>query len=201
MSNNSIEDIEKGDRVNIPIIKYFWQASPLTGSKNTSFHKFLRNISCFDHFSDYELYLFTKFLHIRNYAPKEVVFKEGDGGFGFYLIFDGNVDIYTASSSLSNEQDLNFVTQLSKFSYFGELALLEQQNKRNATAISAKATTLLTIYKPDLEELIERYPVVGAKLLQGLSTIVSKRLNAIANELKITKEKLEKLEENASNEL
>lgn len=191
----------KGEKLNIPIIKYFWQASPIAGGKQDSIHKFLRNVSVFDHFSDYELYLFTKYLHLRNFALKESIFKEGDGGFAFYIILDGLVDIYTSDLSATNDDDLNYVTQLSKYNYFGELALLEQQNKRNATAVCAKNTTLLTIFKPDLDELIERNPVVGAKLLQGLSTIVSKRLNGIAHELKQTKEKLQKLEENANKEL
>lgn len=193
---NTDDENFKNDRLNIPVIKYFWQASPLAGSKRTSIHKFLRKISCFDHFSDFELYTFAKFLHLRNYAAQEIVFKEGDGGFAFYLILDGTIDIFTNSSSLAAEGDLNLITQLSKFDYFGELSLLEQQNRRNATAITAKNSTLLTIYTADLEELIERSPVVGAKLLQGLSTIVSKRLNAIALELKLSKEKIKKLEEN-----
>lgn len=188
------------DRVNIPVIKYFWQASPLAGSKRTSINKFLRRISCFDHFSDFELYTLSKFLHLRNYAPQEIVFREGDGGFGFYLILDGTIDIFTNSSSASSDAEINLITQLSKFDYFGELALMEQQNRRNATAVTAKNSTLLTIYRPDLEELIERNPVVGAKLLQGLSTIVSKRLNSIALELKLSKEKIKKLEANASKE-
>lgn len=191
----------KGEKLNIPIIKYFWQASPIAGGKKDSIHKFLRNVSVFDHFSDYELYLFTRYLHLRNFASKETIFKEGDGGFAFYIILDGLVDIYTSNLSASSDDELNYITQLSKFNYFGELALLEQQNKRNATAVCAKSTTLLTIFKPDLDELIERNPVVGAKLLQGLSTIVSKRLNGIAHELKQTKEKLQKLEENANKEL
>lgn len=194
---NSIADTDfSEDRVNIPIIKYFWQASPLAGSKRTSIHKFLRKIACFDHFSDFELYTFSRFLHLRNYAAQEIVFKEGDGGFGFYLILDGTIDIFTNNSSAISEEEMNLVTQLSKFDYFGELSLLEQQNRRNATAITAKSSTLLAIYNPDLEELIERNPVVGAKLLQALSTIVSKRLNAIAQELKLSKEKIKKLEEN-----
>ena len=71
-SIKSTKDGEKfsEDRINIPVIKYFWQASPLAGSKKTSIHKFLRRIACFDHFSDFELYTFSKFLHLRNYAPQ-----------------------------------------------------------------------------------------------------------------------------------
>jgi CRP/FNR family transcriptional regulator, cyclic AMP receptor protein len=194
------EDLSKDDRLNIPIVKYFWQASPLAGSKKTSFHNFFRKVSCFDHFSDYELYLFTKFVHIRNYSPQEIIFREGDRGFAFYLILEGLVDIYTNNSGQTNDDDASFVIQLTRYDYMGELALLEYQNRRNATAVAAKNTTLITVFKPDVEELINKYPVVGAKLIQALSTIVAKRFNLIAQDMKMLKEKIKKMEENANKE-
>lgn len=188
------------DRISIPVIKYFWQASPLASAKTTSIHKFLRKVACFDHFSDFELYLFSQFLHLRNYASQEIVFREGDGGFAFYLLLDGIVDVYTSTGQISGGEEKSLVAQLNKFDFFGELAMIEENNIRNATAVTTKNTTLLTIYKPDLEELIERHPVVGAKLIQGLSTIVAKRFKAIAVDLKVMKEKVKKLEEDARKE-
>ena len=53
---------------------------------------------------------------------------------------------------------------------------------------------MLAIYKPDLEEMIDRYPVVGAKFLQSISLIVAMRFNRVTNELKIVKEKMMDLE-------
>jgi CRP-like cAMP-binding protein len=84
---------------------------------------------------------------------------------------------------------MNFVTQLEKRQYFGELALLEPHNRRNASAVSQGVTTLLAVYKPDLEELIERYPVVGAKFLQTIALIVASRLQNIAKQFRTLKDK------------
>ena len=81
------------DRLKIPMLKYFWQASPLSHSKNNSIHKFLSEIKVLERFSDYELRLFSGFLHRRNFAAGERIFREGDSGFGFYIIFSGSVDI------------------------------------------------------------------------------------------------------------
>jgi len=187
------------DRLSIPVLKYFWQASPLLGSKQNSTHRFLRKVEAFENLSDYEVYLFSKFLHFREFNSNEAIFREGDGGFGFYLILSGNVNIYTESQD-GEETELNFVTELEKYSHFGELSLLEKQNCRNATAITKNQTTLLVIYKPDLEELIERYPVVGAKFLQALSWIVSRRLNKIAQEIRKLKLKIKEMKKNASNQ-
>ena len=48
--------------------------------------------------------------------------------------------------------------------------------------------------------MIERYPVVGAKFLQALSWIVSRRLNKIAQEIRKLKLKIKEMKKNASNQ-
>ncbi len=192
----------KQERLNIPILKYFWQASPLATDKKSSIPIFLRNIKVFDNFSDYELKKFSDFLHERVFSDDEIIIREGDSGFGFYLIFNGNIEIFTKKNivvdgNLDTRQQL--IARLGKGDYFGELALLEKQNKRNASAVSKGASTLLTIYKPDIEELIERYPVIGAKFLQAISLIVAYRFNAVTLEMKNLKEKLLDLESRIEN--
>jgi CRP/FNR family cyclic AMP-dependent transcriptional regulator len=190
-------------RLQIPILKYFWQASPLSGSKKSSIHNFLSQISVLNHFSDYEIRLFSQFLHERHFAPGEIIFKEGDGSFGFYLIFSGNIDIYAKRANEEttdqvNKQAMINIASLSKLDYFGELSLLETNTRRNATCVAKDNVTLLAFFKPDLDELIEKYPVVAAKLLQAVSMIVAQRFNSVANQLKITRDKLQKLEQNAA---
>lgn len=186
---DSVEFIS--DKLDTPIVKYFWQASPLSGSKKASTHKFFRQIQAFEQFSDHEVFLFSKFLHVRKFESNEMIFREGDGGFGFYFIFNGSVNIYTDEYETNSDElkAMNFVTQLEKCQYFGELALLEPHNRRNASAVSQGVTTLLAVYKPDLEELIERYPVVGAKFLQTIALIVASRLQNIAKQFRTLKDK------------
>ncbi len=196
-----VKETEKGadfakSRYKTPIVKYFWQASPLAGSKNTNIPKFLRNIKVLKHLSDYELFLYSKFLHIRSFKTGEIIFQEGDGGFGYYQILSGTVGIHLEEDDNAEEvqNHIGPLVKLNKYEYFGELSLLEDQNRRNASAIALEDTILLTMFKPDLEELISRYPVVGAKLLQGLSLIVVARLNNVSSELKYYKKKIEELE-------
>lgn len=193
--SNSVE--VKQERLNIPTLKYFWQASPLTSNKLDTIPKFLRSMRVFENFSDYELKQFSHFLHQRVFSNDEVILEEGDSGFGFYIIFNGNVEIFTKRNRDIDgvaEVCQQLIARLSKHEYFGELALLEKQNKRNATAVSKGSSTLLTIYKPDIEELIERHPVIGAKFLQGISLIVAQRFNNVTIELRSVKEKLMEME-------
>lgn len=186
------------DRLNIPTLKYFWQVSPLSGGKLRNIPKFLRSIEVFRHFSDYELKVFSGFMHERIFSNDEIVIKEGDTGFGFYLIFTGNIEVYTQRNRVQDgvaESYNQFITRLSKYEYLGELALLEQQNRRNATAVSKGISNLLAIYRPDLEEMIDRHPVIGAKFLQAISLIVAMRFNKVTEELKNLKESHKLLEQ------
>lgn len=185
-------------KLNIPIIKYFWQASPLSRAKKNSIHNFLSKINVFRHFSDYELWHVTQFLHMRHFSAGEIIFKEGDGSFAFYLVYSGNVDILANYNSKTSDQEVVSITSLAKSDYFGELSLLETNTLRNATSMAKDNVTLLAFFKPDLDELIEKYPVIAAKLLQAVSMIVAQRFNNIANELKIANEKIQKLERSTS---
>ena len=190
------------NRLNIPTVKYFWQVSPLNRSKDDNIPKFLRSIKIFDSFTDYELKKFSHFLHERKFLDNELIIEEGSTGFGFYIIYTGHVEIFTKRNRLVDGQSKlcqQMIADLAKYEYFGELALLEDQNKRNASAVSKGTATLLAIYKPDVEELIERYPVIGAKFLQGVSFIVSQRFNRIAQEVRNLKEKIVELESKIAN--
>jgi CRP-like cAMP-binding protein len=187
----------KNDRLDIPSIKYFWQASPLATNKHKSIPKFLRSIKVFEHFSDYEMKLFSDFLHERIFGTEEVIIREGETGYGFYLVFSGKVEVYTKRERTVDgvqETYQQSIAKLSKYETFGELALIESQSKRNATVVSKGNSKLLAIYKPDIEELIDRHPVIGAKFLQAMSLIVAKRFNQVAEELRTIKEKCADLE-------
>jgi CRP-like cAMP-binding protein len=186
------KDFSSSSRLSIPITKYFWQASPLSGSRKKSVHRFFRKIPAFNDFSDIELYTFSKYLHLRDYDANEAVFTRGEGGFAFYIIFDGTIGItLDDKTQISNpDEKIKFITELERYNYFGELALLEDQNRRNASAVARTKATILAVYKPDLDELIEEHPVVAAKFIKALSYVVAKRLQVMATELKFYKDKL-----------
>lgn len=188
------------DKLNISILKYFWQANPFTGKKADNIPKFLREIDVLKNFSDNELRILASYLHHRSFSNKESIFKQNEIGVGFYIIYSGNVDIivekdviHTASSD-KEEPESNYLLTLEKFDYFGELALLQESSVRNATAISREDSELLGLFKPDLEELIHNYPIVATKLLQSISVIISNRLFSLTKEVKELKYKLSQYE-------
>lgn len=186
---------EKEERLKIPMLKYFWQASPLAVNRGSSIHQFLKQISMFKNFSDFEIWTLTKYMHMRKFSPREIVFKEGDSGLGFYVIFEGRIEIYSKrAEDIEDSEKVSRVADLHKYDYLGELSIIDSSRARNATAVASEATSLLAIYKPDLDELIENHPIVAAKFLQSVAIIISNRFYAVTNDLKLLKEKLERLE-------
>ncbi|MCR9204179.1 MAG: cyclic nucleotide-binding domain-containing protein [Halobacteriovoraceae bacterium] len=191
------EKITTGDdlpkKLEISVLRYFWQSNPVINKKSDSIPRFLRKIDVLKNFSENELRILSRHLHLRRFSPGEVVFKQSDLGVGFYLIFSGYTDIIVEANSLENEsQDkgTKHVLTLEKFDTFGELALLQDNSVRNASAISRQGCELLGIFKPDVEEMINSYPLVAAKLLQSVSLIVANRLFSLTREVQQLKFKL-----------
>jgi CRP/FNR family transcriptional regulator, cyclic AMP receptor protein len=180
------------DRLDISILKYMWDSSPL--SFKESYHDFFKKISVLNSFSDNELRLFTKFLHRREFTANEIIFKQGDSGYGFYFIYSGSVNIYSNHTAQFNEQG-DFVIRLEKHQYFGEMGLLEEFNRRSATTIAGENTVLLGIFKPDLERMLVTHPVMGAKFLRETALIMANRMGQLTREIIVIKKKLQELEQ------
>lgn len=182
-----------GERLEISTLKYLWDASPLSFINKESYHDFFKKISVLNSFSDNEVRLFTKFLHRREFQANEVIFKQGDSGYGFYFIFNGSVNIF--SSHTQNADPGEFVIRLEKRQYFGEMGLLEEFNRRSATVTAAENTILLGIFKPDLERMLELHPVLGAKFLRETALIMANRMGQLTREIVALKKKVRELEQ------
>ena len=63
------KSLEKGEelprKLDISMIKYFWQANPLSSSNGENIPKFLKGIEVLKNFSDNELRILSQYMHIR----------------------------------------------------------------------------------------------------------------------------------------
>ncbi len=182
-----------GERLDIPLLRYMWDSSPLSFLKKESYHDFFKKISVLNSFTDNEIRLFTGFLHRREFMANEMIFKQGDSGYGFYFIFSGSVNIF--SSPAPSEELGDFVIKLEKHQYFGEMGLLEEFNRRSATVTAAENTVLLGIFKPDLDRMLQVYPVLGAKFLRETALIMANRMGQITREIVALKKRIKELEQ------
>ena len=187
-------------RLEISLLKYFWQVGPLAAGGKNTIPLFLRKVSILQDFSDNELRILANFCHLRNFNHGETIFRQGDQGVGFYLIYQGIVQIFVDDEEEENteveekSERKKFVLSLEQFDYFGELALIQNNSLRSATMVAKDHVQLLGIFRPDYEELVQEYPIVAAKLLQSIALVVTKRLFSLIEEVKKWKIKAMNLE-------
>ena len=194
-----MEKIERGeiitDRLDVPLLKYLWDVSPLSFGKKDNFHSFFKKTTVLNSFSDNEIRIFTKFLHKREFMANEVIFRQGDSGYGFYFIFEGSVNIYANHLNNNMLDHGELVIRLDRRQYFGEMGLLEEFNRRSATVVANEHTVLLGIFKPDLDKMLEVYPVLGAKFLRETALIMANRMGQLTREIMSLKKKIKELEQ------
>ena len=118
-----------------------------------------------------EIAYLATLVYERVYQPDEPIFQQNDRGLGMYVIAKGRVAIKT-----NTPEGEVLVTYLTEGSFFGELALVDPDTIRSASAISVERTVLVGFFKPDLMEILERKPAMGVKILFQLSTVLGQRL-------------------------
>lgn len=148
----------------------------LSRKEQTLTQKLKANV-LFKDLSALELRLVENIVNIRNYRPSEVIFKQGDPGVGMYIISKGAIHIYTETvNSKTGETESNQITTLKEGDFFGDLALVDVDNRRSASAVAAEDCTLIGFFKPDLVEISNRNPGAGVKILWRLGEVVAHRL-------------------------
>lgn len=137
-----------------------------------------QNLPPFKNLDKKDFDLINNLIHDRNYVAGEFIFCEGDPGIGIYIIKEGEVEI-----NITDVHKRVFtLATFSKGDFFGEIALIDGE-KRSATAIAKTDAKLAVIFKPDLDEFIDKYPKKGIKVLQGITQIVAERLRKMDKDL------------------
>lgn len=178
------------------MVSYLWENLFRREARESDLIHVLSNHFLFEPLSKKELHIVKEVLHLRNFRPGEVVFRQGEVGIGMYIIVRGAVDI--SIEDLQNEKEeeqSSFVTRLSSGDFFGELSLVEDNGRRTATARAADETLLLGFYKPDLQEIISRNPSTGSKILLRLAEVLGKRLKETSHRITELKREINQLTE------
>jgi CRP-like cAMP-binding protein len=182
----------KTSKLDFSMMKYLWMANPLSRARRDSIPRFLRNVELLKNFSDNELRILAKYMHSRKFAEGDMVFREGEVGIGFYFIFSGIIEL--SRNDYGNEMGEEKFLSLDEFSYFGEMALLQEANPRSATAYAKSPCELVGIFKPDLEHLSENQPVIATKLIKSISLALADRLYYLTEEASKLSRRLRKVE-------
>ncbi|MDX1950918.1 MAG: cyclic nucleotide-binding domain-containing protein [Verrucomicrobiota bacterium] len=100
----------------------------------------------------------------KNFAPGEVLFKEGDAGDGLYVVASGTVQI----SALLGNNERRVLTRNNPGDFFGEMALLDGA-PRSATATAETATRVHFIPRDVLLNLLDHAPRLAVSLMREIS--------------------------------
>ncbi len=92
----------------------------------------------------------------------ETIVKEGDAGLGFYLILDGEVVVKRRNK---------VVAKLQRGSFFGEMALLDDQ-PRSADVVATEPTKCLVLLRWNFWSLVSK----NKKIVRGLFKEMARRL-------------------------
>jgi len=168
----------------------FWANFFNTPTEKIDLQKSLKAIPIFSKLSKKDISLLITIIHNRNYLAGEYVFYQSDPGIGLYIIREGEVVIQRGGE----ENNVIPLATFTKGDFFGELALVDGE-KRSASAVTKIDSRLAVIFKPDLDEFIDKFPKKGIKILQGISQIIAIRLRKLnedhfllLNKLKINSE-------------
>jgi CRP/FNR family cyclic AMP-dependent transcriptional regulator len=124
--------------------------------------RFLEKVPLFAGLSQKQLGKLLVKLFEKEYPLGETIFLQGDPGKALFIVLSGKILI--ARSGHAGEEQ---VATLEPGSYFGELALIDDQ-PRSATARAGETSVLLILYKSDFDDLIEGHRTIAIKVMANL---------------------------------
>ena len=100
------------------------------------------------------------YIMLYSYGAGENVFKQGEAGDAFYIVYKGKVAINLKKGFLSFSKQ---VAQLGEGDFFGEIALISRE-KRGATVTCLEPTQLFVLVAGDFEFILKQNPQTAAEL-------------------------------------
>lgn len=111
---------------------------------------------------------------LKKYEENTIIFKEGDPGEKMYIIVEGQVKV-----TMATRDGTVVLSEFSKGDLFGEMAVIEEQN-RTATATSVTSATLLEIGHDEFFLFVKQHPNFAISLLKMISRRLRETDNLVA---------------------
>jgi len=116
---------------------------------------------------------------LRMFAPGEMIIREDETGFSFFLVLDGRVEI-RKSIGLDKYKKL---AELGTLDIFGEVCFLGVES-RSASVLALEPTQVLEFSREAFEKLSITKPAIGLKLYRGIARELARRLAYVDGELR-----------------
>lgn len=148
---------------------------------------FLKNLELFQALSDEDLKKILDLCHEVNYVPGDVIFKEGEAADKYYIILNGQVEIW-------KDYDTPYADILAvkgEGTSFGEMALIDEL-PRSATIKVSAPTRALYQHKDDFHRIIRENSTIAMFIMKSVSNMVRLSNESFIYGLRQKNQKLEK---------
>ncbi len=150
------------------------------------FH-FLRKVPFFENLSDEDIRDIMRYCREEELSPGQVIFYEGDAADRFYIVMEGEVEVWKDYDS--PYADLLAVHGVNKL--FGEMALVDDL-PRSATVVTRTRTRLLYINEVEFQRLLKENSLVALAIIRSLSAMVRKSNQTFVEDLRERNRQLQK---------
>jgi uncharacterized membrane protein len=129
----------------------------------------LKSVPLFSLLDDDETAVLAGQVEVKNFAPRERVYKQGDSGGQAYVMISGKVRI----STVDEDQQEVIVDEPARGEFFGFASMLEG-TAHQTTAIAMEETACVEVSRDDILTLLRSKPHAGMDLL----TILGRQFHA-----------------------
>ena len=144
----------------------------------------LKSLKLLHGIPDDQLGTLGEFLTPRTFADGDAVFEEGTKGSSLFFITDGNVRIAKQLRSTGGgAASYKELALLGPGDCFGEMAIIESEAPRSASAIAAGPAVLFELEREQLHRWLAAHPQLAMGFFSRLVAMLSGRLRRSSNEL------------------
>lgn len=139
----------------------------------------LRSIPFFRLLSDAEIRRMADAAAAESFPARSVVLREGDAGDRFYIVREGEVEIWKDFG----EDDGDRLTVFGSGGIFGELALIDD-SPRSATVVARTEVRLLSVGREDFNRIVSGSAAVSICIMRAIAAMIRRRTDTFMERLR-----------------